>query len=168
MSTHENLRIELVAAEPLVTDPVAIDFGPDGRLWVAEMNDYGQGVYEQFSQSGRIRWLRDTDGDGRFDSGQTFVDGLRFPTDVKIWRDGVLICDAPDILFARDKDGDGTADSTDKLFSGFEIRNAQARVNSLRFGLDNRLYGACGLFGGRITSPRDGRGLWTSAGATSG
>ena len=157
MRTHKDLRIELVAAEPLVTDPVVIDFGPDGRLWVAEMNDYGHGMYEKIEQHGRIRWLRDTNGDGRFDKAHTFVDGLRYPTDVKVWRDGVLICDAPDILFARDTNGDGTADSMKKLFSGFAIRNAQARVNSLRFGLDNWIYGSCGLFGGKITSSLTGR-----------
>lgn len=152
LQTHDDLRIELVAFEPLIQDPVAIDFGTDGRLWVAEMNDYGHGVYEKFEHTGRIRWLRDTDADGRFDEGKTFVAGLRFPTDVKVWRNGVLICDAPDILFARDADGDGVAESTEKLFSGFDVRNAQARVNSLRFGLDNWVYGSCGLFGGKITS----------------
>ena len=157
LQTHDDLKIELVAAEPLVRDPVAIDFGTDGRLWVAEMNDYGQGVYETFEQKGCIRWLRDTDDDGRFDEAVTFVDGLRFPTDVKVWRDGVLICDAPDILFARDENGDGVADSTKKLFSGFDVRNAQARVNSLRFGLDNWLYGSGGLFGGQILSHQTGK-----------
>ncbi len=152
LSTHDELRVELVAAEPLIADPVAIDFGGDGRLWVAEMSDYGRGVYESFKPHGRIRWLRDQDGDGRFEQARTFVSGLRFPTDVKVWRDGVLICDAPDILLARDQDGDGVAESVEKLLSGFEVRNAQARVNSLRWGLDNWLYGSCGLFGGKITS----------------
>ncbi|HUG67182.1 MAG TPA: neutral/alkaline non-lysosomal ceramidase N-terminal domain-containing protein, partial [Pirellulaceae bacterium] len=154
LQTHAELRVELVAAEPLVVDPVAIDFGPDGRLWVAEMNDYGRDVYEEFAPTGRVRWLRDTDGDGRFDQAETFVDGLRFPTDVKVQPDGVLICDAPDILFAIDKDGDGKADSIQKLYTGFEVRNAQARVNSLRLGLDNWLHGSGGLFGGHITNVR--------------
>ncbi|MBP85610.1 MAG: dehydrogenase [Planctomycetaceae bacterium] len=153
LQTHADLRVELVAAEPLVVDPVAIDFGPDGRLWVAEMNDYGRGVYEKFEQTGRVRWLRDNDGDGRFDEAHTFVDGLRFPTDVKVQPEGILICDAPDILLAVDTDNDGKADSVDKLFTGFEVRNAQARVNSLRLGLDNWLYGSCGLFGGNVTNP---------------
>ncbi len=157
MQTNDNLEIRLVAAEPQVTDPVAIDFGPDGRLWVAEMNDYGRDMYEEFEQTSRIRWLRDADSDGYFEESKVFLDGLRFPTDVKVWRDGVLICDAPDILFARDEDGDGTADVTQKLFSGFEVRNAQARVNSLRLGLDNYVYGACGLFGGMITSHQIGK-----------
>jgi putative membrane-bound dehydrogenase-like protein len=154
LQTHDDLRVELVVAEPLVVDPVAIDFGPDGRLWVAEMNDYGHDVYETFSPTGRVRWLRDTDGDGTFDQAETFVEGLRFPTDVKVQPDGVLICDAPDILFAVDMDGDGKADSVQKLYTGFEVRNAQARVNSLRLGLDNWLHGSGGLFGGNITNER--------------
>lgn len=154
--THDDLRVELAAAEPLVVDPVAIDFGPDGRLWVAEMSDYGHDVYEEFEQTGRVRWLRDTDSDGRFDHAETFVDGLRFPTDVKVQPDGVLICDAPDILFATDKDGDGKAERIQKLYTGFEVRNAQARVNSLRLGLDNWLYGSGGLFGGKVVNVRTG------------
>ncbi|MEZ6091076.1 MAG: HEAT repeat domain-containing protein [Pirellulaceae bacterium] len=157
MKTHDHLRVQLVAAEPSVRDPVAIDFGFDGDLWVAQMSDYGRGVYESFKTSGEVRRLKDADHDGHFETATTFVSGLRFPTDVKVWRDGVLICDAPDILFARDTDQDGVADDVKKLFSGFEVRNAQARVNSLRWGLDNWLYGSCGLFGGEIVSHLTGQ-----------
>ena len=157
MQTHDNLRIELVASEPLISDPVAIDFGFEGELWVAQMSDYGRGVYESFEHRGEVRRLIDSDSDGKFDQSQTFASGLRFPTDVKAWRDGVLICDAPDILFARDTDSDGKADDVKKLFSGFEVRNAQARVNSLRWGLDNWLHGSCGLFGGEILSHKTGQ-----------
>ncbi len=163
LSTHNEFRIELVAAEPLVVDPVAIDFGPDGRLWVAEMNDYGRDVYEKFEQTGRIRWLRDTDGDGRFDEAETFVDGLRFPTDVKVQPGGILICDAPDILYAIDNNGDGKADSIEKIYTGFEVRNAQARVNSLRLGLDNWIHGSGGLFGGQITNVQSGQRIELSS-----
>ena len=153
MQVAADLQVVLAAAEPAISDPVAIDFGPDGSLWVAEMNDYGRDVYETFQQKGRIRRLQDTDGDGVFEVAQTFVDGLRFPTDVKVWQNGVLICDAPDILYAQDTNHDGQADKVTQLFTGFEVRNAQARVNSLRLGLDNWVYGASGLFGGLITNP---------------
>lgn len=148
------LRIELVAAEPQVADPVAIDFGYDGSLFVAQMADYGRGAEEEFKHQGEIRRLTDQDGDGYFESASIYLSGLRFPTDVKIWRDGILVCDAPNILLARDLDQDGVADQTTVLFSGFATHNAQARVNSLRWGLDGWLYGSGGLFGGQITNVR--------------
>jgi putative membrane-bound dehydrogenase-like protein len=142
--------VEVAAAEPLVADPVAIDFGPDGRMWVAEMPDYTRFAEEEFKQNGNIRVLTDDDGDGRYDRADKFVDGLRFPTDVKWWRNGVIVCDAPDVIYFEDANSDGKADSRKVLLTGFETHNAQARVNSLRWGLDNWLYGSCGLFGGKI------------------
>ncbi len=36
-------RIEQVAAEPLVRDPINISFGMDGKVWVLEMPDYPNG-----------------------------------------------------------------------------------------------------------------------------
>lgn len=153
------LAAELVACEPLVTSPVAIDFGPDGRVWVAEMVDYPAGVKGDYRPGGRVRVLEDTDGDGKFDRATVFLDGIPFPTGVLVWRDGVLVCAAPDILFARDTDGDGKADRVEKLFSGFGTSNYQGRVNSLQLGLDGWVHGSCGLFGGTITSPKTGRKL---------
>ena len=150
--TKPGLKIELVAAEPLVVDPVAIDFGPDGRLWVAEMHDYPTGIDEQGKPGGRIRVLEDSDGDGRLDRGTIFLEDVPFPTGVSVWRDGVLVCAAPDVLFARDTDGDGTADRIEKILTGFATHNFQARVNSLQFGLDNWMYASTGLFGGEIKS----------------
>lgn len=142
--------IEIAAAEPLVADPVAIDFGSDGRLWVAEMPDYFRFTDEKFAPNGSIRMLTDRNGDGRFDDAATFCDGLRFPTDVLAWNKGVIVCDAPDVIYFEDADGDGTAETRKVLLTGFETHNAQARVNSLRWGLDNWLYGSCGIFGGKI------------------
>lgn len=153
--THPELNVQLVASEPQISDPVAIDFGPDGRLWVVQMSDYGHGIEEEFTPTGEVRTLQDRDGDGFYETSTVFADALRYPTDVKVWKDGALICDAPDIIFARDQDGDGRAETKEILFSGFETHNGQARVNSLRWGLDNWLYGSGGLFGGLIAN-RDG------------
>ncbi|MCI0376018.1 MAG: neutral/alkaline non-lysosomal ceramidase N-terminal domain-containing protein [Gemmataceae bacterium] len=152
LQTHERFAVELVAAEPLVESPVAIDFGPDGKLWVAEMIDYPEGVERKFEPGGRIRYLEDSDGDGFFDKSTVFLDKLPFPTGVTVWRKGVLICAAPDILYAEDTDGDGKADVVRKLYSGFGTGNYQGRVNSLCYGLDGWVYGSCGLFGGKIYS----------------
>ena len=84
------LRVQLVAAEPLTTDPVAIDFGPDGCLWVCEMHDYPSGLHGNFEPGGRVRILRDDDGDGVYDRSTIFLDRLPFPTGVTVWRKGVL------------------------------------------------------------------------------
>jgi putative membrane-bound dehydrogenase-like protein len=148
--TRKDLTVELVAAEPLVIDPVAIDWGPDGRLWVVEMIDYPSGIHGDFKSGGRIKVLEDTDGDGRYDKATVFLDNIPFPTGITVWRKGVLICAAPDILYAEDTDGDGKADVVRKLYSGFGSDNYQGRVNGLEYGLDGWVYGSCGLFGGKI------------------
>ncbi|MGE5191852.1 MAG: PVC-type heme-binding CxxCH protein [Deltaproteobacteria bacterium] len=150
--TKAGLAVELVAAEPLVASPVAIDFGPDGKLWVAEMADYPLGLDGKYQPGGRVRLLQSTKDDGRFDRSAVFLEGIPFPTGVTVWRKGVLVCAAPDILYAEDTDGDGKADKVRKLFSGFGTDNYQARVNSLEYGLDGWVYGSCGLFGGIITN----------------
>ena len=144
--------VDLIASEPLVTSPVAIDFGPDGSLWVAEMYDYPLGLDGNYQPGGRVRRLNSSRGDGRFDQSTVFLEDIPFPTGITVWRNGVLVCAAPDILFAADTDGDGRADDIRKLFSGFGTHNYQARVNSLEYGLDGWVYGSCGLFGGRIVN----------------
>ena len=160
---REGFRIELVAAEPLVMDPVAIDWGADGRLWVAEMADYPLGVDGKGKAGGRVRFLEDTDSDGRYDRSVVFLDGLNFPTGVKAWKDGVLVAAAPEVLFARDTNGDGRADVREVLYKGFSEGNQQLRVNGLRWGLDNWIHCASGAHhggyakGNKITSVKTGR-----------
>ncbi|MFM7151173.1 MAG: neutral/alkaline non-lysosomal ceramidase N-terminal domain-containing protein, partial [Gemmataceae bacterium] len=155
--THPGHKVLLAAAEPLVSSPVAINFAPDGRVFVAEMVDYPAGRAGKFEPGGRISVLSDSDGDGILDRSTVFLDNIPFPTAVTIWRGGVLVCAAPDILYAEDTDGDGKADRVEKRFSGFGADNYQARVNSLEYGLDGWLHGSCGLFGGSILSHRTGK-----------
>lgn len=93
----EGFRIELVAAEPDVIDPVAFDWDSSGRLWVVEMADYPLGIDGKGKPGGRIRVLEDTDGDGRYDRSRLYADGLNFPTGILTWRDGVLVTAAPHI-----------------------------------------------------------------------
>ncbi|MCE9554641.1 MAG: c-type cytochrome [Planctomycetes bacterium] len=142
-------RVELVAAEPLVKDPVAIDWGADGKLWVAEMADYPSGIDGRGKPGGRIRYLEDTDGDGRYDRSTVFLDGISFPNGVLAWGRGVLVTAAPEIFYAEDTDGDGRAGIRRPLYTGFIQGNQQLRVNGLRLGLDNWVYCASGAhFGG--------------------
>lgn len=141
---RDGYRVELVAAEPMVMDPVAIDWGPDGKLWVAEMADYPMGMDGDGRPGGRIRMLEDADGDGRYDQSTLFLDGVGFPNGVMAWRDGVLVTAAPEIFFAEDTDGDGRADRRTTILSGFATGNQQLRVNGLRWGLDGFIHCASG------------------------
>ena len=100
-------RVELVAAEPLVTDPIAVAFDENGRLFVVEMLDYSE---DDKANLGRIRLLEDTDEDGRFDKSTIFVDGLSWPTAVTCWNGGVFVGASPDLFYFKDTDGDGRAD----------------------------------------------------------
>jgi putative membrane-bound dehydrogenase-like protein len=149
--------VELVAAEPLLEDPVAFDWGPDGRLWVAEMRDYPLGMDGRYAPGGRVRVLEDTDGDGRYDKTSLFLDGLPMCKGVKVWRKGVLVTAAPDILYAEDTDGDGRADKVEKLYSGLSPGNPQHRANGLRWRLDGWLQVANGDSGGTVVSARTGQ-----------
>ncbi len=148
--THEDLEVELAAAEPLIEDPVAIDWGPDGRLWVCEMRDYPSGMDNNWLPGGRVKVLRDADHDGRYDQATLFLDDIPFPTGILVWGRGVWICSAPNILWAEDTDGDGRADRVEKVFTGFGTDNYQGRVNGLSLGLDNWIHGSGGLLGGVV------------------
>jgi putative membrane-bound dehydrogenase-like protein len=149
-------RVEIAAAEPLVTDPIAIAWGPDGKLWVVEMGDYPLDLGQSAPTAGQVRYLEDSNQDGQYDQSTVFIDGLAFPTGVMPWRDGVLITCAPDILYAEDIDGDGRADKRQVLFTGFGLGNPQHRVNSLRWGLDSWVHCANGDSGGTVLSVKTG------------
>ena len=155
-SIHVNhtLRIQLVASEPLVQDPVAIDFGPDGKLWVVEMNDYPNGPKGNYQPGGRVIFLEDLDGDQIYDRRTLFIDNIPFPTGVMAWGDGALICAAPEVLYAEDTDKDGYADIRQVLLTGFNTTNYQTRVNGLSYGLDNWIHGSSGLLESLVTSTR--------------
>ncbi|MAG92946.1 MAG: hypothetical protein CMJ48_04265 [Planctomycetaceae bacterium] len=141
---RDDFEVELVAAEPLVKDPVAITWGPDGKLWVAEMADYPSGMDGAGKPGGRIRVLEDTKGDGRYDASHVFLEGIPFPNGVMPWRQGVLVTAAPEVFYAEDTTGDGKADKRESLLTGFFEGNQQLRVNGLQWGLDNRVHCAIG------------------------
>ncbi|WP_170156748.1 PVC-type heme-binding CxxCH protein [Roseimicrobium gellanilyticum] len=140
----KGFAVELVAAEPLVLDPVAFDWDDRGRLWVVEMADYPLGMDGNGKPGGRVSILEDTNQDGKYDKRTLFAEGLRFPTGILTWRDGCLITAAPEVLLLRDKDDDGKMDESKALLTGFMEGNQQLRVNGLRWGLDGWVYCANG------------------------
>ncbi len=152
--TEPGFVVELVAAEPLVIDPVALAFDEAGRLFVVEGRDYPVG-----SPDGRalgvVALLEDTDGDGRMDRRSEFATGLKFPNGVMCWRGGVIVTASPDVWWLADTNGDHRADVRELLLTGFDTGgSSQLRANDPTLGPDGWVHIAGGLRGGKVRSPR--------------
>jgi putative membrane-bound dehydrogenase-like protein len=147
-----SLRIELAASEPNVIDPVAIRFDEDGRMWVAEMRDYPLGNPAGGDPLSRIKVLEDRDGDGRFETATIFADKLLFVTGLQPWKGGVFVTRSGALTYMKDTNGDGMADFDEIWFEGFAELNSQLRANHPRLGLDNWIYVANGLRGGKVVN----------------
>jgi mono/diheme cytochrome c family protein/glucose/arabinose dehydrogenase len=138
-------RLEIAAADPLVGDPVAITFGPDGRLWVVEMRGFmpnpdGKG---EDAKVGTVAVLEDTDHDGRMDKRTVFLDGLVLPRALALVGDGVLVAEPPHLWFARDTNGDGVADEKIEVASDYGAAdNPEHTANGLYRAMDNWIYSA--------------------------
>ena len=159
--SNDGFRVELLASEPLVQDPVVLKYDEQGRAYVAEMFDYPYTDRkfdrawsdQQSPPAGRIRILTDEDGDGIFDHSVVFVDHISWPTGIAFWKGGIYVAATPDLWYFRDTDGDLRADVRRKVFTGFRKYNVQAVMNNLQWGMDHYIYGAGGSNGGTITAP---------------
>ncbi len=150
-------RLELVAAEPAVTDPIALAFDESGRMFVVEMRGYSE---QRDERLGRIRCLEDRDADGTFETSWTVIEGLSWPTAIAVHRGGLLIGMPPDILWfstlppgPQGESPSGkplTVADGELVFRGFGHQNVQGMLNSFRWGLDLRVYGSSGTNGGRV------------------
>ncbi|HEY1053287.1 MAG TPA: PVC-type heme-binding CxxCH protein [Prosthecobacter sp.] len=155
----DGFQMQLIAAEPLVTDPVAITYDEDGRAYVCEMNDYpytDKSTHKPSQENptdlplGKVRLLTDTDNDGLFDKATVFAEGLSWPTGAACWKGGVFVTATPDVWYLKDTNGDGVADVRQKIFTGFKKLNVQAVMNNPIWGLDHRIYVAGGSNGGLL------------------
>lgn len=154
-------RIESFISEPDIRSPVAMEFDEGGRIYVVEAPGY---PLKMDARLGRVILLDDADGDGRPDRRTVFADTLTMPTGVMAWKKGVLITDAPDVLYFEDTNADGKADIRKVVLTGFAFTNPQHTVNNPVYGLDNWIYlahegpaGAVifpGIFGDRGTALR--------------
>ncbi|HAL72945.1 MAG TPA: hypothetical protein DCP71_14350, partial [Verrucomicrobiales bacterium] len=98
---------QLVAAEPLVLDPVEVTWDAQGRMYVADMRDYPLGPEPGKPALSRIQLLTDENGDGRMDKTTPFLDNLVMPRAVLAVNGGALIAVPPNLYFCKDTDGDG-------------------------------------------------------------
>ncbi len=136
----EGFAIEPFATEPYVQSPVDMAFDENGGVYVIEMADYPFQA-DSVNPKGLIKFLKDTDGDGKIDTAFVFADKLASATSVLPWKGGILVTAAPEIVYLKDTTGDYKADIKEVLFTGFFDRNSEAQITSLRFGVDNWIYG---------------------------
>ena len=146
-------HVEIVAAEPLINDPIALNFDPDGRIWAIEYTGFmpnvdGTGEHVPVCN---IVVLEDTDGDGRMDKRTVFLDKLIMPRALCLVGGGVIVAEPPKLWFCRDTDGDGKSDEKTELAkdyaSGADPKNGSKAAhehssNGLLWSLDNWIYSA--------------------------
>ncbi len=137
-------RVELVASEPLIQDPVMIDWDGDGRMWAVEMPGYmpdinAKGEHEPI---GKIVVLEDTNNDGRMDKRTVFQDGLVLARWLKVLDRGVLVAEPPNLWLFQDTNGDLRADRKELVTDRYGRRegNVEHNANSLLWALDNNIY----------------------------
>src|SRR5262245_55131192 len=154
MAVAEGFAVNLVAAEPTVRQPVAIEFDARGRLWViqylqypnpaglkrATVDRWSRTTYDRLPEppplgpkgADRITILEDTDGDGRVDKAHDFVTGLNLATGLAFGHGGVFVLNVPYLLFYPDRDHDDIPDGNPIIcLTSFGMEDAHSVANSL-------------------------------------
>ena len=133
---HPGLQIELLAAEPLVADPIDMEIDEVGRLYVLEDHSYP----DNWTGVDKIKLLRDVDGDGQMDEAIVFADSLVQAMGIMRWKKGLIVTAPPDVIYLEDTDGDGRADVKQTVLTGFHHGDGEGDVNNPTYGLDNWIY----------------------------
>lgn len=164
---REGFEIELMAAEPDVTQPLFATWDSRGRLWVVQYRQYQfpaglkiisydnhlRAVFDKVPEppphgapgADKITVFEDTDGDGFFDTHKDVITGLNIATSVQVGHGGIWVLNPPYLLFYPDADGDDVPDSDPEVcLSGFGLQDTHSIANSLLWGPDGWLYGASG------------------------
>lgn len=163
----KDFEMKLIASEPLINQPIDMDFDERGRLWVVQYKQYPfpAGItinaYDQYLRADfngvlsppphhvkgadKITVLEDTNGDGVFDLSKDVITGLNITTSVLVSPGGVWVMSPPHLLFYPDKDGDGLPDGNPEVhLEGFGLEDVHAVANSLELGPDGWIYGVQG------------------------
>jgi putative membrane-bound dehydrogenase-like protein len=137
----------LYAGDPDIYKPIAIAFDERGRLWVSETIDYPNSMQQPGEGHDRIVICEDTKGTGVADKFTVFADKLSIPTSLCFANGGVIVAQAPDLLFLKSTRGDDHADVRQTLITGWGTRDTHAGPSNLRWGFDNWVYGTVGYSG---------------------
>lgn len=182
LEIHPEFEVSLVAAEPLVNKPMNIDWDEKGRLWVVETPEYPNGLrqanVEAWKDSGsvepgkydrkpldRVSMLEDTNGDGIMDKKTVFADEIELATSSVFYKNGVIVCAAPDIWYFEDTNGDNKADKRSKIYTNLGNRDTHAVINNMRWGMDGWIYATHGYSSSENVTSGDGSKSFGAIGA---
>jgi len=155
MQVPPGFRVELVAAEPDIVNPVAMTFDERGRIWITESLEYPKKAAGPGKD--RVKVLESTKGDGKFDKVTTVIDGLNIPSGIAVGHGGVWVANSPDILFYPFEDFAGAKlGKPQVVVTGFGRFDTHELPNSLTWGPDGWLYGLNGVFN-RSVVKQDGK-----------
>ncbi len=165
----------VVAAEPLINKPIAVQWDGKGRMWIAETPEYPNGKRplvapawketgvlepDNYDRPGRdsISMLEDTNGDGEMDKKHVFFTGLELVTGFCFHEDGVIAVAQPNIVWLRDTDGDGVAETETPLFGGFAPGDTHFVANHFNAAPDGWVYASTGSEA-NATNPKTGQAM---------
>jgi putative membrane-bound dehydrogenase-like protein len=146
MTLPDGFSATVFAAEPDITQPIAMCMDARGRLWVVEAHSYPKRQPEGQGKD-RIIIFEDTDGDGKHDKRTVFMEGLNLVSGIEVGFGGVFVGAAPQFLFIPDKDGDDKPDGPPQvLLDGWGLEDTHETLNAFMWGPDGWLYGCHGVF----------------------
>ncbi len=148
MTVAKGMKVNLFASEkqfPELANPVQMSFDPQGRLWVAVWPTYPHWKPKE-EMNDKILIFEDTDGDGKADKMTVFADHLHCPTGFEFYNGGVLVAQAPDLMFLKDTDGDGKADIRRRVLHGLDSADTHHTANSFVLDPGGALYFQEGTF----------------------
>jgi putative membrane-bound dehydrogenase-like protein len=182
-TVRKGLVVELVAAEPAITQPIHASWDSQGRLWVVQFRQYpfpaglkvisyDQHLRAQFDKvpsppptgekgADVISVLEDTDGDGSYDKQTDVLRGLNIVTATVAGNGRLWVLNPPYLLSYALKDGMPVGDPAVEL-AGFGLEDTHSTATSLQFNIDGWLYGANGsTTTGNVGVPGGKRTAWT-------
>ncbi len=146
MTLPPGFRVDLVAGEPDLHQPIALTIDGRGRLWVAEAYSYPNKRAQEEAED-RILIFEDTDGDGLHETRKVFAENLNLVSGLAVGYGGVFVGAAPELLFLADSDGDDRVDGDPiVLLDGWGYQDTHETLNAFIWGPDGWLYGCHGVF----------------------
>ncbi len=136
----------LFASEPNIINPIAFTWDEKGRLWVVQSQDYPHGLSNDVGGD-RITICEDTNGDGKADKFTDFATKQSLSTGIVKVKGGIVVAQAPDMVFLEDTNGDDKMDKSTILFGGFGTWDTHAGPANLKYGIDNLIWGSVGYSG---------------------